>query len=167
MESGLQIRGNVAFGKRPSGGSNIFYTDGGTRFVTVTGNASFDNPQGHVDMGPKPLLEDRLNLDIYTILDDLEDLIPYGSEIGGCNTFGDIQYEGNYWLNNWDKEWLLALALDPERSGWPFNPLYFNPCVNGCVKLNYPIRLHFQDNHIIKGKAEVPLAILEKAGIED
>jgi hypothetical protein len=166
FQSGLQIKGNVAFKKRPNGGSNIYYTDGGTRYVTLVGNVSFDNPQGHVFMGPPLVKGDTLNATFYYLVEEMENLIPYGSEIGGCCTFGDILYINNYCQNLWDKDVILALLLDPERSGWPFNPLYFDPCKNKCVETNYPIRLHFFDNHLIKDKAEVPSHILNRAGVK-
>ena len=52
MENGQLIAWNVAQYKRPSAGGNTFYTDGGSRFVTVRENVSLNNPQGYVDFGP-------------------------------------------------------------------------------------------------------------------
>src|SRR5262249_2166340 len=43
---GELIAGNVAYNKRPRAGSNIFYTDGGSRYITLSQNVVFDNPQG-------------------------------------------------------------------------------------------------------------------------
>jgi hypothetical protein len=48
---GELIAGNVAYGKRPAAGGNIFYTDGGSRYVTLFENVSFDNPVGVSDFG--------------------------------------------------------------------------------------------------------------------
>ena len=85
---GELIAGNVASGKRPGAGGNVFYTDGGSRYVTLTGNVSLDNPVGRTDFGPcgRP---DSLAL--------CGVRIPYGGDRGGCRPFGDITYRGNYW----------------------------------------------------------------------
>lgn len=85
---GEVIAGNVASGKRPAAGGNVFYTDGGSRYVTLTGNVSLDNPVGRTDFGPcgRP---DSLALCAVRI--------PYGSDRGGCRPYGDITYRRNYW----------------------------------------------------------------------
>jgi hypothetical protein len=77
LADGEVISGNVVFGKAPSHGGNGIYTDGGSRFITASGNALFDNPSG-ID-GP--------------------DGQPYGHDWGGCRPYGDIVWEGNWWSN--------------------------------------------------------------------
>lgn len=95
MEDALQIKGNRAYGKRPTAGGNTFYTDGGSRFISVRGNVSYDNPIGEMDFGPPPRKGDPLP---YPALLSAIDGLPYGADIGGCRTFGDISYVGNAWL---------------------------------------------------------------------
>lgn len=83
----LRIAGNVANDKRPAAGGNIFYTDGGSRYVILSGNASFDNPQGLSDFGP---------CDVPSHLPLCFLKVPYGSDAGGCRPYGDLRYESNY-----------------------------------------------------------------------
>ena len=85
--AGELIAGNVASGKRPSAGGNTFYTDGGSRYVTLLHNVSLDDPPGMTDFGPCGLT-DSLAL--------CSTVIPYGSDRGGCRPFGDITYLDNY-----------------------------------------------------------------------
>jgi hypothetical protein len=56
--NGLIIEGNVAYGKRTDGGSNVFYTDGGSRYISVRSNASYNNPIGITFYGPPPQIGD-------------------------------------------------------------------------------------------------------------
>ncbi|MBJ7522099.1 MAG: right-handed parallel beta-helix repeat-containing protein [Solirubrobacteraceae bacterium] len=85
---GELIAGNVASDKRPAAGGNVFYTDGGSRYVTLRGNVSLDNPVGRMDFGPCGLTG---SLELCGVR------LPYGSDRGGCRPFGDITYRGNYW----------------------------------------------------------------------
>lgn len=87
-DDGELIAGNVASGKRRLAGGNIFYTDGGSRFVTLERNVSLDNPPGITDFGPC-WLPDSLTLCGLQI--------PYGSDRGGCRPYGDLTYRQNYW----------------------------------------------------------------------
>ena len=41
LQDGELIAGNVVFGKAPSHGGNALYTDGGSRYITLRGNAAF------------------------------------------------------------------------------------------------------------------------------
>jgi hypothetical protein len=83
-----RIAWNVASEKRPGAGGNTFYTDGGSRYVRLHGNVSFDNPQGVTDYGP---------CDTPTALPLCWVVIPYGTDRGGCIPYGDIEYTSNYW----------------------------------------------------------------------
>lgn len=105
-KDGLVIEGNVASGKgiiaRADGslgisGGNTFYTDGGSRYITLRGNVSFDDPVGTIYLGPPPKANDPLP---YPSLPSAGNLMPYGSDLGGCRTYGDIRFVGNTWLQD-------------------------------------------------------------------
>ncbi len=140
LAKGMLISGNVAFGKRANAGSNIFYTDGGSRYITLSNNVSYDNPRGNMDFGPAPNVLDPLP---YSALPSLLNILPYGSDTGGCRTYGDIRYIGNYWLY----------------------PDFYSPCEyrdeNG---VSYPTNLSYRSNHVIQGESDVPQRILRAAG---
>ena len=55
------IRANEMHSKRPLAGSNVIYTDGGTRWVIVENNLQYNNAQGVFWMGADFSLADRLN----------------------------------------------------------------------------------------------------------
>jgi len=92
----LTIKGNVAFNKRPGSGGNTFYTDGGSRYIHLEENISINNPIGYVNMGPPPqgVKEGLPAYPDYAVAN----VIPYGGDIGGCRTFGDITYRRNFWM---------------------------------------------------------------------
>jgi hypothetical protein len=85
---GELIAGNVASGKRRLAGGNTFYTDGGSRYVTLEHNVSFDNRPGVTDFGPCGLSDSLRYCGVH---------IPYGSDRGGCRPYGDLVYLQNYW----------------------------------------------------------------------
>jgi hypothetical protein len=76
---GMVIAGNVAFGKRSRHGGNVLYTDAGTRYMTIRGNATFGNAPGYY--GPTPPLS----------------LVQWGRDGGGCRPRGAIRWQGNWW----------------------------------------------------------------------
>jgi hypothetical protein len=88
VADGEVIARNVATGKRRLAGSNVFYTDGGSRYVTLERNVSLNNPPGVTDFGPCWLPD---SLEICGLQ------IPYGSDRGGCRPYGDLIYRENYW----------------------------------------------------------------------
>jgi hypothetical protein len=139
MAKGTLISGNVAYGKRFSAGGNTFYTDGGSRYLTLRSNASYDNPTGFTYFGPCPNPLDPLP---YPELCKLN-FIPYGSDSGGCRTYGDIRYVGNYWLN----------------------PTFFSVCPysdsNGIL---YPVGMEYRGNRVISGEEDIPANRLRRAG---
>lgn len=141
MKEGTLIAGNVAYGKRLLAGGNTFYTDGGSRYMTLSGNASYDNPVGFTDFGPAPNPLDPLPYPEYCVLNG----IPYGSDTGGCRTYGDIYYKGNYLLN----ETFFNILPYTDDNG-----------------VSYPIGLAYSNNHIITGMQGVPKSILKKAGVK-
>jgi hypothetical protein len=77
LKNGELIAGNVASGKGRDNGGAVFYTDGGSRYVTLRQNAAFDNPPGFATFF-------GIN-------------VPYGADWGGCRPYGDITFESNYW----------------------------------------------------------------------
>jgi hypothetical protein len=160
MDDPLLIEGNVACGKRAAAGGNIFYTDGGSRYVVLRNNASFDNPIGHVDLGPSPQIGDPLP---YPAAPSFANLVPYGSDIGGCRTYGDIHYESNYW-----RAGLIPLeeaAIDLVFETYSKQG-FFNICPYNSDGVDYPTGLRYSDNHDIPlGEIEVPQEILRNAGV--
>lgn len=100
---GMLISGNVAIDKRPDAGSNVFYTDGGSRYIRIWRNVSINNPVGYIDFGrcalgdevpPEGVLLPNEMQEVMCLVTDLK--IHYGGEFGGCRTYGDIQYFGNF-----------------------------------------------------------------------
>jgi hypothetical protein len=132
------IRGNEMHSKRPLAGSNVIYTDGGTRWVIVADNLQYDNRQGEFWMGADFRLDDRLNVNASSVYGFFPAIngIPYGSEIGGCIPAGNVRYVGNLWENRWagtSYPFPLTRMFDPaipayqNVSNWPNNPLFYNP----------------------------------------
>jgi hypothetical protein len=139
-EDPLLIEGNVATNKRPSAGSNVFYTDGGSRFIDLKNNVSSDNPVGVVYLGPPFRPGDPLPYFPFF----LANCFPYGGEIGGCVTYGDINYIGNYWKSS----------------------DFYTPCPYMEDGVTYPTNLSFSNNHIITGIGDVPASLLDAAGVQ-
>jgi hypothetical protein len=149
-ENGLRIERNIAYDKRPKAGGNTFYTDGGSRYITVRGNISYDNPIGITDLGPPPRGGDPLP---YPKAPSDGDGAPYGSDIGGCVTYGDIQYVGNSWfeppmqtemqLNN-DFYFLISGGKLT-----PYSPQgFFDICPYADQGTSYPTNLSYSENAI-------------------
>lgn len=141
MSDALLIEGNVACGKRPAGGGNTFYTDGGSRYIILKNNVSYDNPQGVMDFGAPSDINDPLPYPPYSLLNNT----PYGLDSGGCVTYGDISFVGNYWPN--------------------FQ--FFNVCPYSENGIPYPTNLTYSDNHVIQSAADVPISILNAAGAQN
>ena len=76
---GMMIAGNVAFDKAPQHGGNVLYTDAGTRYVTISGNATYDNTPGYYGSSP-PYSK-----------------IPWGRDGGGCRPRSEIRWQHNWW----------------------------------------------------------------------
>lgn len=165
-EEGLLIQGNVAFGKRLYGGSNTIYTDGGSRYIKVVSNASYDNPIGITYFGPIPNPADPFFLlyPPYYLLGGE----PYGSDSGGCVTYGDIFYGNNYWLETplpaniatYNAYYHALLNFYPYNSNG-----FFAICPYTNNGISYPTNLTYQNNHQISSKADIPNSILLNAGV--
>ena len=85
---GELIAGNVASEKRRLAGGNTFYTDGGSRYVTLENNVSLSNKPGITDFGPCELTDSLVLCWV---------IFSYGTDRGGCRPYGDITYIENYW----------------------------------------------------------------------
>ena len=112
FESGLLIKGNVAEYKRPNAGGNVFYTDAGSRFITLERNVSVYNPVGTMDFGPcgyPTSFGDGICL--------ATGIIPYGADMGGCNPYGDLRYIENYFGN--PQEFYTVCKTPPDPPGPP------------------------------------------------
>jgi len=133
---GQIIAYNVAMDKRPEAGGNTFYTDGGSRFVTLMENVSLDNPQGFVDFGP--CLKDSS----FPVLCLSTGVVPYGADMGGCVPYGDLVFIKNY----------LRDQLD-----------FYDICENDYYP-NAPFDMTFIDNVKVSSADEVPASILDAAG---
>ena len=153
---GTLIAENYAYNKTPGAGGNVFYTDGGSRFLELLKNISFGNAIGNFNFGPAFDADDPLNLaNPFKIFPQLN-VLKYGSDIGGCVTYGDILYAENRWEN-----WWLANVFSENPSDFPLNPLYYDPgrhgTANDPVGLSplpgapYPTNLQFLSNIQISG----------------
>ena len=141
MADALLIEGNVASGKRVKAGGNIFYTDGGSRYVKLKNNSSFDNPAGVTDFGPPSRAGDPLLLFRYHPY--FERLALRQRHGAGCRTYGDINFTGNYWSD----------------------PLFYDICPYTDNGVSYPTNLIYKRNHVIAGKEDVPRWLMEAAGV--
>ncbi len=144
-EDALLIEGNVATNKRPSAGSNVFYTDGGSRYISLRKNVSIDNPVGIVWFGPLAKANDPLP---YPPI-GLANCLPYGGEIGGCVTYGDISYADNY-----------------AQTAWTDSNSFYNPCPYQAGGVTYPTNLQFAGNRAISSLADVPAELVNAAGVQ-
>lgn len=173
MDDALVIEGNVADDKPEHSGGNTFYTDGGSRYVLLKGNASFDNRIGRINLGPSPRKGDPLP---YDPLPSMVNFFPYGSDIGGCRTYGDIHYEDNYWMESpipfeeleiGGLELLLSklFKINP-----PFDTYskegFFDICPYAEGGVSYPTNLTYRNNHDILGEWEIPRSIVNSAGVQ-
>lgn len=136
--NGLTIKLNVAENKRPAGGGNIYYTDGGTQWVTLQQNVSLNDPVGTADFGPCGY---GSSIEGFCLLTGV---VPYGSDFGGCLPVGNLLYRSNYFLD-------------------PIN--FYGPqiCHNDYIPA-YPVNLRILNNIPTRSAANVPAWILLQAG---
>lgn len=130
VEDALLIQGNTAVHKNPQLGGNVFYTDGGSRWIRLIDNTSTDNAVGKVWFGPAPkdplaflLYKDVSVLFLEYILSFLEKVTPYGGDIGGCRTYGDLEYIGN---NGISTRFYNVCPYTYNGTSYPVNLLYDN-----------------------------------------
>lgn len=170
MENGLLIQLNVAHDKHPKGAGNVYYTDGGSQYISLDRNVSYSNPVGYMNFGTcttpstwtetvayllsrysgNPLVDLFLELfGSYTIptpLCLLTDVVNYGADMGGCVPRGNLSFENNYLLN-------------PKE--------FYDICTNSAL-LSVPIAIPNLSisNNGISGIADVPAWILRQAGAQ-
>jgi len=123
--------------KRPAAGANIYYTDGGSQYVTLWRNVSLNDPVGTVDFG---LCSIGLSI---TPLCLGTGLISYGADMGGCLPVGDLTYFEKYSANTIE---------------------FYGPQV--CYIPPYPVDLTFINNIPSTSVAQVPSWILLQAGTQ-
>lgn len=138
--NGLLIALNVAEDKRPAAGSNIYYTDGGSQYVTLQQNVTLNDPTGTVDFGPCGYGSSISPGCLAT------GAVSYGADMGGCLPVGDIQYIQNYFQD--------VLTF--------YGP---NICQNPLIP-SQPINLSFLNNVPTDSPADVPTWILLQAGTQ-
>jgi len=164
-ENGLLLQLNVAENKRPGGGSNVYYTDGGSQFVTLDRNVSINNPVGYFDFGScatpstwasaisdwiisrfgsssltDPIIAYFNQHDALCSVTPLH--IEYGAEMGGCVPRGNLRFTNNYFPN-------------PDK--------FFDPCT---TNLSVPSTIpNLSITNIgISAASDVPAAIIQQAG---
>ena len=148
LADGELIAWNVASGKRPAAGGNTFYTDGGSRYVTLFENVSYNNLQGTTNFGPCGLpsalpwcrlgeSSSALDADRCSSLALCWLVIPYGGDSGGCVPHGDLLFVANYWASD-------AFAT--------------------VCPTNLTVDIVHWDNRIITGIIDAPARILREAG---
>ena len=180
----LLIKGNVGFNKRPLGGGNVIYTDGGSRYVKVIRNASYNNPIGIIDMGPPILPKLFASLPNYWMLPEATLLhIPYGGACGGCRTYGDIIWQDNYWNEGGipNQELFTDKMIDflklflHQAQGINIDSLnlysengFFNICpfYDDSTRLSYPTDTTFLNNHNIPNLNAIPVSLRDSAGVQ-
>jgi hypothetical protein len=170
MENGLLIQLNVAHDKHPKGAGNIYYTDGGSQYISLDRNVSYSNPVGYMNLGtcttPSTWTETVANLlsrysgnpwvDLFialfgsyttpTPLCLATDVVKYGADMGGCVPRGNLSFDNNYLLN-------------PKE--------FYDICTNSEL-LSVPIAIPNLSisNNGISGIADVPDWILRQAGAQ-
>lgn len=178
MKEALLLEGNVAAHKHPKGGGNVFYTDGGSRYIKLKENVSMNNPIGFVNFGPPPPPDEPLPKPAWlqTLFISIVNKIPYGGDIGGCRTYGDISYKENYWREPGvyreegfidDAQILWQIFTHSSHPGEQLlysKEGFFNICPYTQGGNSYPINLNYVDNHNILNESQIPARVLKKAG---
>lgn len=138
---GLLIKQNVAIDKRPAAGSNIYYTDGGSSYITLAQNVSVNNPVGTVNLGPCVANASSIYPGCL-----VTGILPYGADMGGCLPVGHLRYIQNYFQNTVD---------------------FYGPqiCQNDLIP-PYPVDLTFVNNVQITSFTQAPNWILDHAGVQ-
>jgi hypothetical protein len=149
-QNALRIERNIAYGKRRAAGGNTFYNDGGSRYITVAENTSYENPIGKANFGPPPRKGDPLP---YPSLPSDGNGLVYGGDAGGCVTYGDISYLRNSWLEPPMKSEMdlanIAYALLTGGKVVPYSTEgFFDVCSYESGGVSYPTNLHFEGNTV-------------------
>ena len=144
---GLLLKQNVAENKRPKAGSNIYYTDGGSQYVTLKQNVSLNDPIGIADFGPCTFGPLKLPVPSAVIPYCLTTGLPYGSDFGGCAPVGHLDYINNYFLDYTNF----------------FEPVF---CQETVYLPPHPIDLTIRNKGPITSAGQVPSWILKQAGVQ-
>ncbi len=142
LADGELIAWNVAYDKRPAGGGNVFYTDGGSRYVTLFQNASYRNPVGETDFGPCGLPA-AIAACQYTLGSPADDrcssvyacwlVLPYGNETGGCVPHGDLAFFANY-----RRSGIFSTVCETDRTEWTTFRYAFITLIGGATSDGIP-----------------------------
>lgn len=176
-EDALLIMGNVGFNKNPQGGGNTIYTDGGSRYINVVRNASYNNPIGDMNMGPDVNPFDLVKPRYWTL--PVLNGLAYGADCGGCRTYGEITWSGNYWNEGGipSEEWKIDFDVDILKlflHGAAIDSLnlyssngFFSICPfwDDSTHRSYPTDTTFIGNHVIQGVSDIPASLLDSAGV--
>ena len=166
LAKGLLIKENVAYGKRVLAGGNTFYTDGGSRYIRLESNISYNNPIGVTYFGPPPQPSDPLP---YSSIPSDGNGLPYGSDIGGCQTYGDIRYTKNYWLQSpIPDNIVLYNALLQALLGFPpySSKGFFDICRFTSRGVLFPTHLSYSNNNTFTTVDQLPQDVLSQAGVQ-
>jgi hypothetical protein len=163
FDDGMAISANFAHDRAPAAFGNTFYNDGGSRWVTVKGNTSANNPINTTRLAPPSIAGDPLPLSpAFQLVNGL----PYGSDIGGCRTYGDIRYLDNRWFQPPVQAQIVAGALEYAAIGdltalvgkvdaqvpQPYSPDgFFNICPFTFDGVSHPSNLTFAGNTVLPG----------------
>ncbi len=142
-DNGLLIEGNVFSDRNPDRAGNTVYSDGMSRFINVRNNVMYNNPIGNVFFGKTVSKHDPFYIQ-YGLDPILNTLISYGADHGGCRTYGDINYDTNYW------QYAIFFDICPYTDD------------NG---ISYPISLNYSDNKSIASHVSEAQIIADSAGV--
>jgi len=141
MEDALLIEGNVFSDKNPNRGGNTVYSDGMSRYIKVKNNVMYNNPQAKAFFGDDVGLNDPFYIQFFIY--SLMNLFPYGQDTGGCRTYGDIAYEGNFW----------------------YYSEFYNPCPLTYEGVTYPTGLTYSSDKNITSNISSAQKIADQAGV--
>jgi hypothetical protein len=142
MEDALLIEGNVFSNKNPKRGGNTVYSDGMSRYIKVKNNVMYNNPKSKVYFGDDVGLNDPFFIQLY-IYSFANALVSYGSDSGGCRTYGDIAYDENFW----------------------YDSNFFNPCPLTYEGVTYPTGLTYSSDKNITSNISSAQKIADRAGV--
>jgi len=140
LANGEVIAFNVATNKRAAAGGNTFYTDGGSRYITLSDNVSLYNPSGFFDYGPCGLPDSfpavPPNVQPCTL-----NSLNYGTDMGGCIPYGNMIVTNSYFV---------------DATTFYLPCLIYNP--------SYPVNVALVNNTQVTDSSQVPASILSSAG---
>lgn len=114
-----------------------------SRFIDVKNNVMYNNPIGKVFFGGEVSKYDPFYSQ-YGLDPLLNSLISYGADHGGCRTYGDINYDNNYW------QYAIFFDICPYTDD------------HG---ITYPTNLNYSDNKSIAAHVSEAQSIADSAGV--